>query len=98
MDTNLEQEARAWAWLLAIERLDWEKVGGKKLDNQVLINMCPGELGPNAGAPGVHVSVAHPQLRERVIGQGNSLAVAVNNVWKKMKTQGVELPEPQNTT
>lgn len=88
-----EAEARAWNWLLELERLPWREYGHNRLDQQVIVRACPGKLGATSGAPLIRVTVDIGSKR-RVRGSGNSLSAAVLNLYGELKRVEVEVPPP----
>jgi hypothetical protein len=83
-----EMESMAWSWLLSLRRVgDYPRES-----RQVMVWACPGRLGALGGAPLVKVSI-DCGLPRRVIGSGNSLAVAVANAAKSASRAGAAVPD-----
>jgi hypothetical protein len=91
-DMNVDYEGRAWRWLLSLERLPFDPAHPRAQDRQVIIRACPGNHDGTMPMPGVLVSIAHPDLAERLHASGNSLSAAVailqGDLWRK----GIHMP------
>jgi hypothetical protein len=87
-------ELKAWAWLMALPRIDWKERGVRASNQQVLIRLLPGKLGATSGAPGVEVLLSHPDTPKRVKGTGNSLMEAATRAHEELWAEGVRIYGP----
>lgn len=89
-----EGEARAWAWLMMLQRIAWQSHSPQAVRDQVLVRLVPGVLGASRNAPGVEVLVSYPAMEGRARGTGNSLLEAVVRLHSDLWNKGVRLPWP----
>lgn len=108
MNGFVEQaDARAWAWLENLPRLEWrevlaeaEKRGDKHpgatmrqiTEGQISVRMLP---KMRQGQPGIHVSVLVPGHAKRFKGSGNDLPGAVRVLHDELWRAGIKLPFPE---
>jgi len=92
LDSLKQKEMAAWMWLLNLERMDWKETSVRQSDQQVIVRLCPGDLGEHRRAPLVHVSVSIPALPGRIKATGNSLFEATDCVRSEIWRKGIILP------